>query len=65
LLVTSQIDQLKNWGGSYSAIGIIPPRLVGNWDLNIILERIKLSNQGVVPFTSEDSRIALLVQRLF
>lgn len=65
LLVSAQIDQLQQWQGSMYRVGIIPPRLVRNWDLNIILERISLTNQGVVPFTSEDSRIALLVQRSF
>ena len=65
LLVSTQIDQLQEWKGSMYRVGIIPPRLVRNWDLNIILERISLTNQGVVPFTSEDSRIALLVQRSF
>ena len=65
LLVSTQIDQLQQWQGSMYRVGIIPPRLVGSWDLNIILERISLTNQGVVPFTSEDSRIALLIQRSF
>ncbi len=65
LMVTSEMSQLDQWSGSLLRAGIIPPRLVANWDLNIIIERIELTNQGVVPFTSEDSRMALFIQRSF
>lgn len=64
LQVTSGMSQAQ-WSGNLFRAGIIPPRLVSNWDLNIMIEKIELSNQGVVPFTSEDSRMALFIQRSF
>lgn len=64
---TSDLSLLKDssWSGQFYHLAIKPALIVKNWESNIVLEKVNLSAQGVIPFENQENRLILSISRIF
>lgn len=53
----------SSYGGTDLQVSITPPYRFQKWEANVALDRTNITSQGEIPFTFNESRIALNVRR--